>query len=70
MGLIGSIVDSLLGATLQFSGFNPRTGRVTSQYSSSMVHIAGIPLLSNNAVNVVSASSSAIVCSLLCSRLF
>lgn len=60
-GLVGSVVDSVLGATLQFSGYDPATGKVTAQPGPGVKHISGQPWLSNDAVN----ASSALLISLL-----
>ncbi|GFR42542.1 hypothetical protein Agub_g3449 [Astrephomene gubernaculifera] len=58
-GLLGSGLDSLLGATLQFSGYHAASGRIVSAPGPGVERIAGRPLLSNNGVNALSASATA-----------
>ncbi|XP_069484354.1 transmembrane protein 19 isoform X2 [Ambystoma mexicanum] len=60
-GLLGSIIDSYIGATMQYSGFDRGSGKVVNHQTSGAKLISGRPILDNNAVNLFSSILVALV---------
>ncbi len=66
-GFLGSLIDSLLGATLQSSYYNKDSKKIVKHMSQaaledpSIVHICGVDVLSNEAVNFVSIALTMVI---------
>lgn len=59
-GLFGSIVDSVLGATVQYSGVDEK-GRIVEYPGQNIRHISGFRLFDNHSVNLISSILTGVV---------
>jgi uncharacterized protein (TIGR00297 family) len=69
-GALGSIIDSILGATLQYSSIDPKSGLFISHPVKGDKHITGIHLLNNHVVNYLSSILTSLLCAAIAPYLF
>ena len=63
-GLGGSLLDSLLGATIQATYYDQETRRIAKKAGPATIRVGGLGFLSNEMVNVVSTALSALIAAL------
>ncbi|RHZ74557.1 hypothetical protein Glove_221g70 [Diversispora epigaea] len=70
-GLLGSLIDSFLGATIQISVYSEKSHKITYKESKSSDTriVSGINLLDNNQVNFVSSLITALVTGYMADRI-
>ena len=60
-GLFGSLVDSLLGATVQFTGYSEKLDKIVGTPGEGVTHISGFNIVNNHSVNFLSSLITALV---------